>query len=121
MIYENLDPRVSLADQVHSDHDGPVVMVSTYIVEPAEADEFLATWCELSRIMRAQPGNLGAQMHRGIGGANIFVNVAEWETLDAFRAAYERAAFWDSEKKVPEGVIARPILVEKIAPSRRDA
>src|SRR3546814_12360483 len=67
--------------------------------------------------MRAQPGLLFCQLHRGIGGASVLMNYAVWESLSAFRAAFDNPEFWEAAKNMPEGVVARSLLVERIAVS----
>jgi heme-degrading monooxygenase HmoA len=115
MAYETTDPHTSIEAQVHSDHHGPVIMISTYVVEPGKMDVFLEAWTVQAKIMRKQPGNLGGQLHRGIGGANVYVNYATWESLGAFRSAFENPEFWEAHKNMPEEFVARQLLVEKIA------
>src|SRR3546814_13482594 len=63
------------------------------------------------------PGLLFCQLHRGIGGASVLMNYAVWESLSAFRAAFDNPEFWEAAKNMPEGVVARSLLVERIAVS----
>src|SRR3546814_2318925 len=81
MQFENTDPNVSLEIQVGSGHAGPVVMVGTYTTSPDKMDALLESWTVLAHIMRAQPGLLFCQLHRGIGGASVLMNYAVWESL----------------------------------------
>ena len=113
--FENTDPSVTLEIQVGSDHSGPVVMIGTYTTSPDKMDALLQSWTVLAHIMRAQPGLLFCQVHRGIGGASVLMNYAVWESLSAFRSAFDNPAFWEAAKNVPEGVVARSLLVERIA------
>lgn|SRR3546814_94482 len=117
MQFENTDPNVSLEIQVGSGHAGPVVMVGTYTTSPDKMDALLESWTVLAHIMRAQPGLLFCQLHRGIGGASVLMNYAVWESLSAFRAAFDNPEFWEAAKNMPEGVVARSLLVERIAVS----
>jgi heme-degrading monooxygenase HmoA len=115
MSYEQTDPHVSINTQVHSDHAGPAIMISIYIVETGQMDIFLQAWTTLARIMRKQRGNLGGQMHQAIGDANVYVNYASWESLEAFRGAFENPEFWEAHRRMPEAFIGRQLLVEKVA------
>src|SRR3546814_10703375 len=97
--FENTDPNVSLEIQVGSGRAGPVVMVGTYTTSPDKMDALLETWTVLAYIMRAQPGLLFCQLHRGIGAASVLMNYAVWESLSAFRAAFDNPEFWEAAKK----------------------
>src|SRR3546814_11611405 len=106
MQFENTDPNVSLEIQVGSGHAGPVVMVGTYTTSPDKMDALLESWTVLAHIMRAQPGLLFCQLHRGIGGARVLMNYAVWESLSAFRSEFADTEFWEAAKNMPEGVVA---------------
>lgn len=57
---------------------------------PAEGeDDFLATWREVNRYMRGQPGYIAHRLHRTVqpGSRFGFVNIAEWTSATSFRAA----------------------------------
>lgn len=75
----------------------------------------IETWGQDSRVMKRQPGFISAQLHRGIGGANVFVNYAVWESLDAFRAAHANPEFKAAIAKTPASGVTRPVLLQKMA------
>jgi heme-degrading monooxygenase HmoA len=112
--YEDSDPAVSFEDQISSNHTGPVVLIGTYVVAAENMDAFIKIWTGLADIMRGQPGFLGAQFHRAIDPASALVNYAVWESLVAFRAAFDNAGFWEAHQKMP-GFVGRRVLMEKIA------
>jgi heme-degrading monooxygenase HmoA len=62
--------------------------------------------------MKHQPGYISAQLHRGIGGSGVFINVAVWESLDAFRRALTRF-----RATTPAGVVASAHLFRRVAVS----
>jgi heme-degrading monooxygenase HmoA len=115
MSYENTDPAVSVVDQLRSGHSGPVIMIGSYVVAPGQMDAFLEAWTALANVMKAQPGFLSSQVHRAIGGANVFMNYAVWESLAAFQAAYDNPVFWETHKNMPKDFVGRQLLVQKIA------
>lgn len=109
--YEQTADDVTFEDQLNSDHEGPVVLVSLYTVPPGQMDAFIEAWTRRARLMRSQPGNLGGQMHRGIAGANVLVNYVTWESVAAYRNAMKAA---QDDGFFVEGLTVRPVLVEKI-------
>lgn len=113
--YEAIDPAVPMMEQIKSNESGPVVLLNTFTVDAKDVDAMLQNWAEDSSVMKRQPGYISAQLHRGIGGANVFVNYAVWESMDAFRAAYANPDFQAAIAKSPESAVARPILLQKMA------
>jgi heme-degrading monooxygenase HmoA len=113
--YENVDPNVSLLDQIQSDHSGPFVVIGTYTAPADQMENLIKGWIGVSDFMRRQPGFLSAQMHRAIGSANVLVNYAVWESLDAFRAAHDNPKFGELDAHMPADAVFRHLLVEKIA------
>jgi quinol monooxygenase YgiN len=118
--YEDVDLAMSFEDQIGSDHKGSVIMVSTYSFESRDdLDGFIAIWSEMADFMRAQPGFVSAQVHRGIGGANVLMNYATWESLEAYRTAnaaeHSRAGADELRSRMPENRVIRPVLLERIS------
>ena len=111
MIFENVDPALSLQDQLQIDHPGPVTLIATYVGEPEQTDAMIDGWAKRAQMMQGQPGFISSQLHRAIGG-NVLVNYAVWESMDAFRAAAAKAAAGPSF--MPSDAVARVIIVEKI-------
>jgi heme-degrading monooxygenase HmoA len=76
-------------------------MTSTILINPFEVpadigdNEFLAGWEEAADFLRDQPGFIGSRLHRSIGPDARFryINVAEWETPESFRAAVSSETF----------------------------
>jgi heme-degrading monooxygenase HmoA len=104
-----MDRRVTLAEQL-ADGAGPVILVNKFDVPPAEVDQFLASWAEDARYFKRQPGYISAQLHRGIGGSGVFLNVAVWESVDHFKRA--QAGFHTA---MAGHIVASPHLFRKVA------
>jgi heme-degrading monooxygenase HmoA len=76
-------------------------MISTILINPFEVpadigdDEFLAGWEQAADFLRGQPGFIGSRLHRSIRPDAHFryINVAEWETPESFRAAVSSEPF----------------------------
>jgi quinol monooxygenase YgiN len=88
----DLDDRVTLKQQL--EHNiGPVVLMSTFLVRPDQVDNFLDGFKKQFAIVRNQPGLISAQLHRGIAGSGLFMNYVIWESVEAFRHAFELPEF----------------------------
>lgn len=113
--HEAIDPDFPIAKQIQSDEAGSVVLLNTFTVAAEDVEAMLATWRTDSAIMKRQPGFISAQLHRGVGGANVFVNYAVWESLDAFRSAFANPEFRAAIANSPASAVARPVLLKKMA------
>jgi len=78
-----------------------VVLINAFEVPAGEDDAFLAGWLGAREFLRTQPGYLSTRLHRSLTPTADFryVNVAQWESADAFRAATSRPEF--REQPVP--------------------
>jgi heme-degrading monooxygenase HmoA len=65
--------------------------------------------------MKAQPGFISTQLHRGTVGSRVLVNVAVWESAEALSAAFGSPDFQQALARYPDGTVARPHLVQKVA------
>jgi heme oxygenase (mycobilin-producing) len=72
-----------------------LVLINRFEVPAGRDREFLSLWGEVNRHMRAQPGYLDHRLHRAIAGpeSGRYVNVATWESPEAFQAAHETERF----------------------------
>lgn len=112
--FRQVDPNVSFADQLASGA-GPVILINTFYVEPDTVDQVLGCYVRDAEFMRAQPGCISAQMHRGVGDSSVFVNYAVWESAAALDLARSKPQFRALVEQFPPGMIASPLLVQKIA------
>jgi hypothetical protein len=60
-----------------SQHNGPVILINKFSVNPKDLDQFLKAWAAEAGKFKEQPGFISTQLHRGIGGSGTFVNYAE--------------------------------------------
>lgn len=112
--FENLDTAVSVVDQL-KETDSPVVLVNVFTVAPQEADAVEAAWAHDAEFMKRQPGFISTQLHRGIGASSTFMNYAVWESVAAFRAAFEHPEFQGRIAAYPASAVSRPHLFRKVA------
>lgn len=109
-----MDSTVTLFDQL-TQEVGPVVLVNTFHVAPADVEALLSAWAEDARHLKTKPGYIATQLHRGIGGSTTFINLAVWESVSAFRAAFSDPAFQATFAKYPDSAVASPHLFQKVA------
>lgn len=108
-----LDAHVTLAQQL-ADQDGPVILINSFSVAPGEADALLAAWAKDAAFMKAQPGFISTQLHRGIAGSSAFLNQAVWQSAAHFRAAFGQEAFRAALADYPPSTVATPHLFRKV-------
>src|SRR5919106_462059 len=108
-----LDERVSLMEQIGIDAS-PVVLVNVFKVAPEEVGALLEAWTADATLLKAKPGFISAQLHRGIAGSSTFLNYARWESVAAFRAAFSDPAFRANFANYPDSTIASPHLFQKV-------
>jgi heme-degrading monooxygenase HmoA len=111
---KEMDERVSLRAQL-AQEVGPVTLINTFTVDPGELDQLLQAWAADAALMKAQPGFISTQLHRGIGGSSVLVNVAVWESVDAFRRAFSNPEFQAKLGDYPPTTVGSPHLFTKIA------
>jgi heme-degrading monooxygenase HmoA len=109
-----MDRNVTLASQLE-DTGGPVLLVNKFEVDPDEVDQFLAAWTDDAGYFKRQPGYISTQLHRGIAGSCVFLNVAVWESVDHFRRAFASPEFRAKLSHYPSSAVASPHLFRKVA------
>lgn len=67
-------------------------------VRPGQDETFIEHWCEGSKPIQEYPGARGTRLHKKRDEENTYIAIAEWESLEARRAAI---------KEINEGVTAR--------------
>jgi heme-degrading monooxygenase HmoA len=111
--FVEMDATVALADQLKTD-EGPVVLINTFVVPSEEADRFLVAWSADAAIMKAQPGFISTQLHRGIAGSGTFLNYAVWQSVAHFRTAFVNPEFRARLADYPETATVTPHLFRKV-------
>ena len=114
---KELSESVSLAQQMESTEQGPVVLINLFTIEPAEEDALIAAWKHDADFMKQQPGYISTQMHKGIGSSPTFINYAVWESVESFRNAFQNPEFQSRIAQYPSSAVAAPHLFKKIAVS----
>ena len=108
-----MDRNVTLFDQLQEDV-APVILVNTFTVAPEDADALLEAWTADAEYLKAKPGFLSTQLHRGIAGSSTFLNYAVWESVAAFRAAFGDPEFQATFERYPDSTVASPHLFTKV-------
>ncbi|TDW24204.1 antibiotic biosynthesis monooxygenase family protein [Kribbella kalugense] len=89
----DVEPELPLVAQLAAPIQGPVVSTNRYHVVAGDEDAFVAAWrAEVSYLSR-QPGYLGAELYRGIGGSKVFFNLASWQSAASLMAAGDSDRF----------------------------
>jgi heme-degrading monooxygenase HmoA len=114
VAFAELDERVPFGQQL-GQNEGPIVFFNTFHVAPHEVDAFMEAWKADGEFMKRQPGYISTQLHRGIAGSTTFINVAEWESVAAFRAAATCPEFQASLSRYPDSAVASPHIFAKVA------
>lgn len=113
--HEDVAPNVTFAEQREMDADGPIILLNTFIVREGDEAGMLETWREDALVMKSQPGFIATQLHQAVGAPNVIVNYAVFESLEAYRNAWNNPEFQVLLTKSPEGAVARPVLLQKVA------
>ena len=112
--FENLDAVVTLADQMQS-NEGPIVLINLFTVDAADEDALLKAWAYDADFMKAQPGYISTQLHKGIAGSSTFINYAVWQDVECFRNAFTHPEFQRRIADYPASAVAKPHLFKKLA------
>lgn len=80
-----------------------VVLINAFEVPSGADDSFLASWERAHDFLLNQPGYRSSQLHKSVElGADFrYVNVAVWDSEEAFRAATSRPEFRDISTGYP--------------------
>ena len=81
----------------------PVVLINAFEVPEGEDDAFLEGWERSRDLLSTQEGYLATKLHRSISPAADFrfVNVALWQSEEAFRAATSQPEFRNAPVPFP--------------------
>ncbi len=111
-----MDRTVALTRQLE-DTGGPVILINKFDVNAEDVEQFLAAWADDARYFKRQPGYISAQLHRGIAGSGVFLNVAVWESVELFRRALTAPEFRAKLSSYPPSAVSSPHLFRKLAVS----
>jgi heme-degrading monooxygenase HmoA len=73
----------------------PVILINAFEVPGDEAERFIAAWEKSRDYLRSQPGYVDTALHQAVTpGADFqFVNIARWQTAEAFMTATQSHEF----------------------------
>jgi quinol monooxygenase YgiN len=114
MNIASLDPTTPFPAQLQQE-TGPITLVNVFVVPAALQEAFLAAWKEDAEFMKARPGCISTQMHRGTADSQQLINIAIWESTQALFAAFSTPEFQAAAGRYPEGITAYPHIFQKIA------
>lgn len=95
--------------------DEAVTLINVFTVPADKVDESVRFWDAAARFMRRQPGYISTALHRSISpdASFMLINVAKWESVDAFRSASQALRAQSGIEPV-EGLTANPSLYDVI-------
>ena len=109
----SLDPHTPMFAQF-KDKTGPIVLANTFIVPKEKAESFLALFRRQAEFMKAQPGFISLQMHKGTAGSQLLMNVAVWASTQALATAFGNPEFQRLAAESPDDIISYPHIFEQI-------
>lgn len=112
--FAEFDEAVTLAAQLQAE-EGPIVLMNHFTVDPADEQALLDAWAHDAEFMKAQPGYISTQLHKGLAGSASFMNCAIWQDVQSFRAAFTHPEFQRRIALYPTSAVARPHLFRKLA------
>jgi len=76
----------------------PMVLINAFEVPGDQAEQFIAAWEKTRDYLQSQPGYIDTTLHQAVTPEADFqfVNVARWETAEAFLAATQSQGFRES-------------------------
>jgi heme oxygenase (mycobilin-producing) len=80
---------------------GPVTLINVFEIDQDKIDPFVDEWRARAEFMSKQPGFRSSRLHRALMPESRFqlINVAEWETEEALRAATSQEYFQKSARR----------------------
>jgi heme-degrading monooxygenase HmoA len=93
-----------------------VTVINPFEVPQGREDEALSMWDAFAEYFRKQPGYISTKLHKAINADARFhlVNIAEWDSVEAFQAAISNPGLQDIAKAFPSDILHYPGLYEVI-------
>lgn len=93
-----------------------VTVINPFEVPEGREEDALSMWESFAAYFRKQPGYVSTKLHRAVGpdAKFHFVNIAEWESAQAFQAALQNPEIMDVAKNLPNDIPHYPGLYEVI-------
>jgi len=111
----------SLSEDINPEGAGAVTFINIFEVPVEQIDTFIAHWRGLAKIMSTAPGFRNARLHRAFSSQTRFqiINVANWESPQAWEAATANPEFQDGLRALAHDAevqfSANPALYEVVA------
>ena len=112
--FKELDPTVGFQHQLDA-ATGPIVLANVMNVPADQVDQLVQVWAADAAFMRAQPGFISTQLHRGVAGSGALLNLAVWESAAQLRAAFFTDQFQKHLADYPTSATVAPHIFERIA------
>ncbi|MER5389811.1 antibiotic biosynthesis monooxygenase family protein [Saccharopolyspora sp. NPDC002686] len=110
---QSLDPNTPIFAQF-KEKTGPIVLANTFFVPEERTEEFLSLFRRQAEFMKAQPGFVSLQMHRGTAGSRLLMNVAVWESTEALATAFGSPEFQRMAAESPDDIVSYPHIFEQV-------
>jgi heme oxygenase (mycobilin-producing) len=80
---------VYLGGTATDESDAPVTLINVFEIDVSDVESFVEGWRERAEFVSTQTGFRSFRLHRALSPDSRFqlVNVAEWDSADALRAA----------------------------------
>ncbi len=112
--FKELDETVTLADQMQA-QEGPIILINVFTVDQKDEEALLKAWAHDADFMKAQPGYISTQLHKGLAGSSTFLNYAVWQDVESFRNAFTNPEFQRRIHDYPASAVASPHLFRKLS------
>ncbi|MBO0850109.1 MAG: antibiotic biosynthesis monooxygenase [Pseudonocardia sp.] len=98
-----------------------VTFINVIELPADEVDAFVEQWRERAKLMRDAPGFRDSRLHRAKLSSSRFqlVNVAHWDSAEAWEAATASPAFRAAVRGVPGDVTPNPALYDVVVEYER--
>jgi heme-degrading monooxygenase HmoA len=120
--FVEMDERVKFKEQIEEKEiDGQVILINKFNVDPDKTEQFVKDWGEEAINFKKQPGFISAQLHKGIGKSSVFINYANWESLEHYKEAINKLLFSSETHTSPllkyddSSLVMSPHLFKKVA------
>jgi quinol monooxygenase YgiN len=110
---QSLDPHTPMFAQF-KEKTGPIVLANTFVVPTEKTEAFLALFRRQAEFMKAQPGFVSLQMHKGTADSRLLMNIAVWESTEALATAFADPEFQRMAAESPEDIVSYPHIYERI-------
>lgn len=93
-----------------------ITVINPFEVPQGREDETLSMWEAFAEYFRKQPGYISTELHKAIdpNAKFHFINIAKWESADAFQSALNNPELIEVAKDLPSDIPHYPGLYEVI-------